>query len=118
MIWEDDIIFINILNRFQIASQTNEDIKCINNNCLRTPPMDNTLPYLFYINIKTTMHNKNVFWNTLGQTFTFLACVVHVEMCLSHFKLSNLSSQIASLHYKIIIKKKCWWNYVQGIMKH
>jgi hypothetical protein len=48
-----------MLNRFRIASQTNEDIKYMNNNCLRTPPMNNTLPYLFYINVETTMHIKN-----------------------------------------------------------
>jgi hypothetical protein len=75
----------------------------MNNNCLRTLLMDNTLPYLFYTNVKITMHDKNVFWNALGQTFTFLACHVHVETCLSHFKLSNLSYQITSLHYKILV---------------
>ncbi len=36
----------------------------MNNNCLETPPMDNIYPYLFYTNVKTTMHNKNVFPNT------------------------------------------------------
>jgi hypothetical protein len=41
MIQQDDINFINILNRFRIASQTIEDIKCMNDNCLKTPLMDN-----------------------------------------------------------------------------
>jgi hypothetical protein len=58
---QDDIKFINILNRFRIASQIIENIKCMNNNCLKTPPMDNTLARLFYTNVKTIMHNKNVF---------------------------------------------------------
>ncbi len=58
---QDDINFINILNRLIITSQTIKDIKCMNNNCLSTPWMDNTLPYLFYMHVKTTMHNKNVF---------------------------------------------------------
>jgi hypothetical protein len=44
----------------------------MNNKCLKTPPMDNILPYLFNTNVKTTMHNKNVFQNTLCETFTFL----------------------------------------------
>jgi hypothetical protein len=73
------------------------------NNCLRTPSMDNTLPYLFYMNVKTTMHNKNVFQNTLGETFTFLAHDVHTKTCPSHFKLSNLPSQTTSSHYEILI---------------
>jgi hypothetical protein len=77
MMQPDDINFINILNRLIIASQTIEDIKCMNNNCLKTQLMDNILPYLFYTNVKTIMHNKNVFQNTLGETFTFLTCDVH-----------------------------------------
>jgi len=49
--------------------------------------MDNTLPHLFYTNVKTTMRNKNVFQNILGETFTFLTRDVHIETCLSYFKL-------------------------------
>jgi hypothetical protein len=52
------------------------------------------------------MHNKNVFQNTLSETFTFLACDVHTKTCLSHFKLSNLPSQLNGLHYEILVKKK------------
>jgi hypothetical protein len=99
---QHNIHFINIINRFRIASQTIRDIKFMNNNYLKTQLTDNTLPYLFYTNIKTTMHNKNVFWNKLGQTFTFLTCVVHVETYHFHFELSNLSFQ----HYKNLLKKK------------
>jgi hypothetical protein len=57
---QDDINFIIILNRFKTASQTIENMKCLNNNCLRTPSMDNILPHLFYTNVKTIMPNKNV----------------------------------------------------------
>jgi hypothetical protein len=60
--------------------------------------MDNTLPHLFYTNIKTTMHNKNVFQNKLSETFTFLACDVHTTTCPFHFKSSNLPSQMDGLH--------------------
>jgi hypothetical protein len=67
--------------------------------------MDNTLPYLFYTNVKTTMHNKNVFQNTLCETFTFLPHDGHTETCPSHFKLSNLPFQTTGLHYKILVKK-------------
>jgi hypothetical protein len=49
--------------------------------------MDTTLPHLFYTNVKTTMRNKNVFQNTLGEIFTFLTHDVHIETCPSHFKL-------------------------------
>jgi hypothetical protein len=52
------------------------------------------------------MHNKTVFRNTLCETFTFLACDVHIETCPSHFKLSNLPSQTTGLHYEILVKKQ------------
>ncbi len=92
-------------------SQTIEDIKFMNNNCLRTPSMDNTLPYWFYTNVKTTMDNKNVFWNTLGETCTFLACDVYIETC-RYFTLSNLLSQTVGLHYEI--KKKMLVELCEG----
>ncbi len=84
------------MNRFRTASQTIEDIKCMNNNCLRTPSMDNTLPYLSYTHV-----------NTFGETFTFFACDVHTKTWPFEFKLSNLPSQMASLHYEFFVKKKC-----------
>jgi hypothetical protein len=52
------------------------------------------------------MHIKNVFQNTLGETFTFLTHDVHTETCPSHFKLSNLPFQMAGLRYKILVTKK------------
>jgi hypothetical protein len=56
VMWQDDINFINILNKFKIISQTIKDMKCTNNNCLKTPPMNNTLSHLFYTNVKTKMY--------------------------------------------------------------
>jgi hypothetical protein len=111
---QDDMNFINILNRFKTSSQTIEDIKCMNNNCLRTPLMDNTLPHLFYTNVKTT--NKNLFQKTLNEIFTFLTCDVHTKTYPFRFKLSNLPSQMNGLHYEILVKKKilvelCAGNY-------
>jgi hypothetical protein len=44
----------------------------MNQNYLKIPPIDNTLPYLFYKNVKITMYNKKIFENTLGETYTFL----------------------------------------------
>jgi hypothetical protein len=64
--------------------------------------MDNTLPYSIYTNVKTTMDNKNVFWSTLGETFTFLACDVYIET-RCHFILSNIPFQMVGLHYEILI---------------
>jgi hypothetical protein len=67
--------------------------------------MGNTLPYLFYTNVKTIIHNKNVFRNILGETFTFLTRDVHIEICHFHFKLSHLPSQTTGLHNKFLVKK-------------
>jgi hypothetical protein len=54
--------FINILNRFWTLSQTTKDINFINKNCYRIPPINNTLPHLFYINAKIIQHNKKHIW--------------------------------------------------------
>jgi hypothetical protein len=70
---QNDINFINILNQFWIALETHDDINFINQICLKMPPIDTTLPYLFYTNAKTIEHNKNTFQNTLGETFKFVA---------------------------------------------
>ncbi len=49
---QNDVHFINILNRFQITSDKNENIHFTNDFCLTSPPMDNTLPQLFYTTFK------------------------------------------------------------------
>jgi hypothetical protein len=81
--------FINILNRFRIASQTNESIHFMSNLCLKPPLMDNTSPYLLYTNLKTNAHNKIIYDKTLVKTFKFLAKDIHFKACL-HFKLFNV----------------------------
>jgi hypothetical protein len=84
---QNDVHFISILNRFQIASQKNEAIHFINDLYLKPPPMDNTLPHLLYINLKTNAHNKIVYDKTLGKTFKFLVKDIDFQTC-PHFKLS------------------------------
>jgi len=97
----------------------------MNNNCLKTSLMNKILPCLFNTNVETTMHNKNVFRNTLCQIITFIACDVHAKTWPFHFKLSYLPFQIAGLHFKIMVKKKMWGelcarNYetLNGIVKY
>jgi hypothetical protein len=101
---QNDVHFINILNRLQTVSQTNEDINFMNNLCLRPPPMDNTLSHLFYTNLKTIAHNKIVYDKTLGKTFKFFAKGIHFETC-PHFKLSMLPSHTSGLHHELLLKK-------------
>jgi hypothetical protein len=44
----------------------------MNNFYLKPPPINNTLPHLIYMNLKTITHNKIVYKKTLGETFKFL----------------------------------------------
>jgi hypothetical protein len=69
---QNDVHFFNILDRFLIATQTNEDIDFMINLCLRPPSMDNTLPHLFYTNLKTIAHNKIVMNKHLEKHLNFL----------------------------------------------
>jgi hypothetical protein len=94
---QNDVHFISILNRFRTTSQTNEDIHFMNDFCLRPPPLDNTLPNLFYTNLKTHAHNKIVYDKTPSRKFQFLAKDIHYETC-PHFKLSMLPSHISGHH--------------------
>jgi len=69
--------------------------------------MDNTLPHLFYTNLKTTTHNKIVYRKTPSETFKFLAKDVHFETCPSHFKLSMIRSHRSGLDHELLFFKKC-----------
>jgi hypothetical protein len=75
----------------------------MNDFCLTPPPIDNTLPLLFYTNLKTNAHNKHVYDKTLGQTFKFIAKYIHSETCPFHFKLSMLASHINDLHHELLL---------------
>jgi hypothetical protein len=99
---QNDLHFINILNRFWISSQTNENINFINNICLKPPPMDNALPHLFYTNLKITSHNK-----TLYERFLFVVQIVHFETCASHFKLPIFPNHIGGFIMNYYYKKIC-----------
>jgi hypothetical protein len=64
--------------------------------------MDNTLPHLFYTNVKIIAHNKIVYDKTLGKIIKFLAKDIHFEMC-PHFKLSMLPSHTSDLHHELLL---------------
>jgi hypothetical protein len=61
VMWENDLEFISILDKFSTTPQTTKDIEFFDKICLKIPPIDNTLPYLIYTNAKTIQHNKNIF---------------------------------------------------------
>ncbi len=61
---QNDIDFIHVFNRFQIARQTIKDISYINNICPKPTPLNDFLLYLFYINTKTNAHNYFFRYNT------------------------------------------------------
>jgi hypothetical protein len=62
---QNDINFISIVNRFQTTSRIFENINFKNRICFKTPPMNNTLPYLFYTNDKITTQHKMYFIQNL-----------------------------------------------------
>jgi hypothetical protein len=56
--FQHDEIFIDILNIFQATSYIIKDINFMKKCCLRTPPLNNTLPRLFCTNAETNFHNQ------------------------------------------------------------
>ncbi len=101
---QNDDHFIHILNRIQTSSQTNDNTHFMNNFCLRPPPTDNTLPHLFYTNLKTTTHNKIVYEKTPSDTFKIHTKDFRFETCPFHFKLSILPSHTNG-HHKLLLLK-------------
>ena len=52
--------FISILNRVRSTQQTDEDFFHLNITCLKTPPTNPRLPYLFQTNSAVEQHNKRM----------------------------------------------------------
>jgi hypothetical protein len=48
IMWQSDIVFIQILNKFCTATKNTKDIEFINSICNQQPPNDFTILYLFY----------------------------------------------------------------------
>lgn len=106
VMWQNDIGFIHVFNRFWIATQTTEDISNINNICLKPTPLNSVLPYLFYTNTPKKMHNiKKKIDITLGQTFKFLTQNILFDTFPTHFKLSQLRNETSGLHTKLLLKE-------------
>ncbi len=79
-----------VLNIFLIVSQACEKINFINKSCLKTPLVDNILPYLFYTYGKIIEHNKNIFEKKFSETFTYFTQYIHFDTHPSHFKLPTI----------------------------
>jgi hypothetical protein len=77
--------FINILNQFRTTLEIHHNINFMSQICLKKPPLDTTLPYLFYTNVKIIEHIKKTFQNTLGETFKFVVQDIHLDTCVVHF---------------------------------
>jgi hypothetical protein len=67
---QNEVMFINILNRFRRTIHTIEDI---NNLCLKEPPKGSTIIFLFYTNKEVMTYNDQIFLNVLGPKFCFEA---------------------------------------------
>jgi hypothetical protein len=102
---QNNVHFINILNRFQTVSQTNEDIHFMNDfyldhhQCITHYHIYSTQT-LKPIPIKKIVYNK-----TPSKTFKFLTRYIHFETCPFHFKLSMLPFHLSGLRHKLMFKK-------------
>jgi hypothetical protein len=108
---QNDANFIDILNQFCIASKIHDDISFINKICLKMPPIDTTLPYLFHTNAKTIEHDKNKFQNTLGETFKFVThdTLRQIPHFLTNQFLATCQAQLALNYIIIFISTNSTW---------
>ena len=102
---QNDLVFINILNRFKKATHTIDDIKTINDLCIKNPPIHLQIPYLFYTTKDMMAHNDQVFSNASGSTFCFEA--IDIRHCLlpPSYKIPTNPNKTAGLHKCIKIKR-------------
>ena len=84
---QSDQQFIDILNRFRIATQTQNDSDIVNRQCVRNPPNDPKFPYLFYRNIPKLQHNEYVFQRTEDSVYVFYKEDKHHDLCPKSFQL-------------------------------
>lgn len=68
-----DPLFIDVLNRMRLNTQTDQDIAYVNNNCYRMAPLSPVFPYIFYRNKDVHNHNAKMLSLTEGEQITLLA---------------------------------------------
>jgi hypothetical protein len=86
---QSDEQFINILNRFQTATQLQLDVDNINNQCFCTPQNDPKFPYLFYMNEAKQKHNELAFLRSERDVFILHAQDRHHDTCPQSFEVQN-----------------------------
>ncbi|XP_059067636.1 uncharacterized protein LOC131858419 [Cryptomeria japonica] len=70
---QKDETFISILNKIRVAAQTSYDIDYLNQHCLKEPPVDPTLPNLFYKKADVDKHNNKMLTKLPGDTIVLHA---------------------------------------------
>ncbi|XP_059070801.1 uncharacterized protein LOC131860407 [Cryptomeria japonica] len=70
---QKDETFIYILNKMRVAAQTSDDIDYLNQHCLKQPPVDPTLPHLFYRKVDVHNHNNKMLTKLPGETIVLNA---------------------------------------------
>ncbi len=90
----------------------------MNNNCLRTPPMDN-IYHIYFTQMLKQLRVTKMYFKTHQVKHSHSQ---HVMFILKHalFILNYKFYHFKQLVYimKFWLRKKCQWNYVQGIMEH
>jgi hypothetical protein len=105
VMWQNDIDFIHVFNKFQTITQTIEDISYINNICLKPTPLDNVLLYLFYINVKPNAHNNNLLIEHLVKHL--ILCTKHLIWYMSNpFQVISTTKWNRRITYWTIIEEK------------
>jgi hypothetical protein len=70
---QSDEQFINILNQFQSATQSQVDVNTINYHSFGTPPKDPKLPYSSHKNETRFKHNESTLLQSDGDVYIFHA---------------------------------------------
>ena len=73
--------------------------------CLKEPPKDLTIPYLFWTNKKIMAYNNQEFLNAGGPTFCFETIDIQYHSLPASYMIPTNLSKIVGLHKTIKVKK-------------
>jgi hypothetical protein len=96
---QSDEQFINILNHFRTATQSQSNINTINSQCFCTPPKDPKIPYLFYTNEARLKHNELTVLQSDGDVYIFHVEYKHHDTCPTHFSCKMIRISLPNYIY-------------------
>lgn len=98
---QKDEIFITILNKIHIGSETKNDTTYLNKQCFHSPPSNPLFPFLFYRKEDVNKHNQKILSNLPRQ----LIIINTIDEHHSFADIDHIQKHSGTLPNQIMLKK-------------